>query len=388
MKVTMVVRNSIWFDPRVRRAAESAQSAGIDVTVVGLRESRFDQRRIDELEFPTIIVDADLSLNRGDISIFKKLKREYYCYARAIKACIETDPDVIHANDLDALPIAFIASVKTKAGVVFDSHEIFCENDEIRKSKVRYFVWKNIERYMIKRVHAVVSVSHAAANKLSEIYGIDNITVVTNAAKLTPNDALLPKKEGKFEVLTQGKFYAGRGYDTFVRTASILSQYKDIDLIIRGFGPLEHELHKIANENKIGNNLIFEPPILVTEMVKYASRSHVGVAITEPININFINTVSNKLFEYINAGLPVIMSDVPEHRYINDKYNIGLILDYNTPECLAKAIITLYEDKLLYGQLAQNAFTASKLLNWESEFEKLAEIYDQANRKTIHNKEL
>jgi glycosyltransferase involved in cell wall biosynthesis len=140
-------------------------------------------------------------------------------------------------------------------------------------------------------------------------------------------------------------------------------------------------LHKLANEINVGNNLVFDPPVLVTEMVPYAARSHVGVAITEPININFTYTVSNKLFEYISAGLPVIMSDVPEHTYLNEKYNFGIILEENTPEYLSQAIIKLYENKSLYNTLAQNAKQTAKVLNWESEFKKMIDIYHRANKK-------
>lgn len=381
MKVTMIVRNSVWYDPRVRRAAETAQSAGIDVTVIGLNEVRYDKKRIDELPFKTIIVDTDVSLQRSDISILKKIKRDYKSYSDQIAACIKTDPDVIHANDLDALPIAYIASKKTKASVVFDSHEIYCENNRISNSKIKYYLWRNIERYLIKRVHTVVSVSYAAAKKISDIYHIKEPTVVTNAAKTISPDKLMSKATDKFEVLTHGKFYEGRGYEAFVYTASLLSEYKDIKLIIRGFGPLEDKLHKLANEINVGNNLVFDPPVLVTEMVPYAARSHVGVAITEPININFTYTVSNKLFEYISAGLPVIMSDVPEHTYLNEKYNFGIILEENTPEYLSQAIIKLYENKSLYNTLAQNAKQTAKVLNWESEFKKMIDIYHRANKK-------
>lgn len=382
MKVTMLVKNSIWYDPRVRRAAESAQNAGIDVTVVGLKEILYNKERIDELSFKTIIVDADVSLQRGDVSVSTKIKREYICYLKMINACINSDPDVIHANDLDSLPIAYFASKKTRAGIIYDSHEIFCENDRIRKHKIKYFSWKFIEYYLIKKVNKVVSVSYAAANKLSKIYNITEPTVVTNAAKKISTDKFIPKSKDRFEVLIHGKFYQGRGYETFIYAAKLLSQYKDIKLIIRGFGPIEDELHRIAKAIDVGENLLFEPPVLVTEMVSYAARSHVGIAITEPININFIYTVSNKIFEYITAGLPVIMSNVPEHRYLNDKYNFGIILEKNTPECLAQAIVKLYGDQDLFDLLSENAIQTSKVLNWESEFEKMIDIYKNISKKS------
>ena len=65
------------------------------------------------------------------------------------------------------------------------------------------------------------------------------------------------------------------------------------------------------------------------------------------------------------------MSDIPEHRYLNEKYNFGLILPESTPEALAEAIIKLYSDKDLYDQLVSNSKKMSQEINWENEFGKL-----------------
>ena len=97
----------------------------------------------------------------------------------------------------------------------------------------------------------------------------------------------------------------------------------------------------------------------------------VGVAITESICLNFKLSVSNKLFEYASAGLPVIMSDIPEHRYLNDKYQFGIIIHENTPEAFAEAVIKLYTDKEFYNKCAENAKKLSDEINWENEFSKL-----------------
>ena len=71
------------------------------------------------------------------------------------------------------------------------------------------------------------------------------------------------------------------------------------------------------------------------------------------------------------AGLPVIMSDIPEHRYLNEQYHFGLILSENTPHALAEAIKKLYTDRTLYEELAANSRKMSQEINWENEFGKL-----------------
>lgn len=378
MKVTMIVLNSVWHDPRVRRAATSAYQNGFDTTVLGIKDNVYDEVNVAALPFKTVLLeDVDKKYYRANRTLFTKVKREYLRYKALIKACIELNPDVIHANDLDALPVAYFAAKKTKSKIVYDSHEIYTENIGNSNRKLTKFVFKIIERFLIKRVDQVITVSHSSAAILTQMYHIKPPMVVTNCVFKVKEKLLLPKRIEKFEVLYQGKFYKGRGYEAFVRATALIKNYENIQFVIRGLGTIETELRSIASDLQLGDKLRFDPPVLVTELVSAASASHVGVVLTEPININFINTVSNKLFEYLNAGLPVILSDVPEHRYLNEKYGFGLIIDEVTPEKIAESVLKLYNDKALYAELCKNVKRTSELLNWETEVKKLFQIYDE-----------
>ncbi|MBQ2383540.1 MAG: glycosyltransferase, partial [Oscillospiraceae bacterium] len=91
-------------------------------------------------------------------------------------------------------------------------------------------------------------------------------------------------------------------------------------------------------------------------------------------------SVSNKLFEYASAGIPVIMSDIPEHRYLNDKYHFGIILPENTPKAFAEAVIRLYTDEALYHSCVEGAERLTREVNWETEFGRLLQV----ERSWIH----
>ena len=65
------------------------------------------------------------------------------------------------------------------------------------------------------------------------------------------------------------------------------------------------------------------------------------------------------------------MSDIPEHRYLNEKFQFGLILPDNSPQSLADAVLRLYQNSELYQQLAENSKRMSQELNWENEFARL-----------------
>ena len=238
----------------------------------------------------------------------------------------------------------------------------------------RLYAWwlEQQERHIVKRIDKMVCVSHAAADYFAKEYHIPKPMVITNCTLASEQHVATEHSEG-FEVLMHGQFYEGRGYEQMVEAIPLLKEYPDIKLAVRGMGRLEKQLRARATE--LGDeNFIFYPPVHVKDLISSASTARVGVAITIPYCLNFKLSVSNKLFEYAAAGLPVIMSDIPEHRYLNEKYQFGLILSEDTPRALADAIIKLYEDKNLYDRCVANAKKLSDEINWETEFGKLIEF--------------
>jgi len=374
MKVCDVVLNSIWYDPRVRKQIAEYNAQGVEVVAVGMKCYRYDSDRVAQIPCKTCITEIDGRYDGKQKSILKKLKREKLRHEAVRDAIISENPDVIHANDLNALIPAYAAKKKLGCKLVYDSHEINVENYTGKRSYLAT-VMRLIEKHIVKRVDLMVCVSNAAAEYFEKEYKIKKPMVVTNCSLKKECVALdgIEKNQG-FEILNHGQFYKGRGYDIMAKACSLLRDYPDIHPCVRGFGVMEEELHQIVDETESKDQFRFYPPVRVEELIPMAAHSHVGVAITEPICLNFKLSVSNKLFEYASAGLPIIMSDIPEHRYLNEKYEFGVIISENTPEAFAEAAIKLYTDKEFYNKCVENAKEMSDEINWENEFVRLVEL--------------
>lgn len=372
MKVCDVVLNSIWYDPRVRKQIVEYQASGIEVCAVGMKCARYDEEKIKTVPCKANIVCIDAAYDGQQQGILRKIKREKLRFSGVRDAIIAQRPDVIHANDLNALLPAYAAKKKLGCKLVYDSHEINTENYAGGGKSTFAKLMGKVEKYLVRRVDIMVCVSHAAADYFAAAYGIEKPMVVTNCAlkKEQVDLAAVQKHEG-FEVLNHGQFYEGRGYELMVDACDLLMDYPDIHLAIRGFGRLEKQLRDDVEKKKNKESFVFYPPVTVQELIPKASESSVGVAITLPICLNFKLSVSNKLFEYASAGLPVIMSDIPEHVYLNNKYEFGIVLNELTAEEFAKAVIRLYCDKEFYEKCANNAKKMSLEINWENEFGKL-----------------
>ena len=124
MKVCDVVLNSIWHDPRVRKQINEYIVNGVDLSCVGVKCKRYDSKRIADLPCKTIIVEPDSKYAGKQKNVFRKLKREHLLQKAVCKAILEQKPDIIHANDLNALIPAYMASRKLKCKLIYDSHEI------------------------------------------------------------------------------------------------------------------------------------------------------------------------------------------------------------------------------------------------------------------------
>lgn len=372
MKICDVVLNSVWFDPRVRKQIIAYKFNNDEVTAIGLKCARYDKDKISNMPCKTIIAQIDERFSGRQKNIWGKLKRKQLQEKSIIEAIISEKPDIIHANDMNALIPAYKAAKKLNCRLIYDAHEIFWANFWDGKHKLYSIYLKIQEMFLCKKVDNIVCVSNAAATYFEKEYNIKRPLVITNCSLISEQCFTCEKHEG-FEVLNQGMFYSGRGYDIMVEAIPYLRSYPEIKLAIRGFGSMETSLRQRASE--LGDeNFKFYPKVLVEELIPMAAKSHVGIAITEPICLNFELSVSNKIFEYASAGLPVIMSNIPEHRFLNEKYNFGVIINDNKPETLSKAIIKLYEDKDYYDKCAANSRRLSNEINWENEFQKLIDF--------------
>ena len=379
MMVCDVVKNSVWFDPRVTKQLIEYSKHDLELVCVGIYDERYNQEELSKLPCNTVLVG---NYNRGK-GIIKQALWEYKTNRDLYKTILKLKPDVIHANDLNALIPSCKAAKKLKCRVIYDSHEIFLENLWIARNKYVKAVYRFFEKKLIHRIDLLVCVSNAAKEYLEKQYSINNSIVVTNSIrKETIETTDFQLKSNYFEVLNHGQFYEGRGYDLMVQAAKLLQgKYNDILFVLRGFGSMEKQLKDYVKQNRLPN-VQFDPPVKTYQLVSMASRSSIGLAITEPNCINFELSVSNKLFEYAAAGLPVIMSDIPEHRLLNDKYNFGVVLSENTPECISSAIEQIYNDKSLYSELSNNAIRLSEELCWENEFNKIltSEVFSETIR--------
>jgi glycosyltransferase involved in cell wall biosynthesis len=106
----------------------------------------------------------------------------------------------------------------------------------------------------------------------------------------------------------------------------------------------------------------------------YTASADIGIQPILNTCLNHYTTDSNKLFEYVLAGIPIIATDFPEIRNIVKGHQLGLLIDQSL-ESLVSAIKRLLEDPELREKFKSRAIKERKTLSWESQESVLLEIY-------------
>lgn len=367
MKILNIVSSNIVQDPRILKQMETIQSVTNDYKVIGMNNANATEERLSRLNFNYQLIGE----SNQTTSIVSKLMKRINFAKGVIHEIKMYQPDVIHANDFDVLLMVYLSGNKN-AKLIFDAHEIYAKNAFINKYKPISKVVEMIEKHIIKkRVNAFITVSHAAKSYYQQRKYSKPAHVITNVPFLDENRTYRDVESIK-EIVYQGQIVGDRGYEEFVEA----SKYFEIGhplFKIRGFGPLEEQIRKIVQSNPA--NVRIEKPVEVSQLVDKLTESDIGVVLTKPVSINFEYTVSNKIFECIHAGLPVILSPVKEHCYLNEKYQFGIVIDEVTTEHIANAIKQLIENPDRYYELRENAIDAAQILNWNQVSKQLIELY-------------
>lgn len=152
-----------------------------------------------------------------------------------------------------------------------------------------------------------------------------------------------------------------------------------IELHLLGYQPPGDPFIKYLRES--GINISFYQPINPTEIILFAAKFDIGLALEPGFSVNNDLALSNKLFTYIMAGLTVLASDTTAQSGLLLKYPaIGELYPKNNSNMLAKLIARYHENRDLLFQKKHDALeVAQKYLNWEQESLKFSALI----RRTI-----
>jgi len=359
--IILSVTNDLATDQRVHRVATTLIKNGAKVTLVGR------------------LLKNSLPLSRGYKTYRMRLlfTKGPFFYAeynvRLFIYLVFSKVDILVANDLDTLPANYLVSVLRRKKIVFDAHELFSEVPELIGRNIVKEIWLRIERWLLPKVNYSYTVCQSIADIYKEKYGI-NIKVVRN----------IPLRLDKIDrsnrypglpltgfILYQGSVNQGRGLETLIDACEYIH---DIKFIIVGDGDIVQTINQRITNKNLKNKVILLGKLPFEDLERVTPYAALGISVEELQGLNYYYALPNKLFDYIQSEIPVLVSDFPEMSNIVKSYKVGEILISRKPSELANQI-ELMVKKSKDGFWKQNLKKAAEELCWEKEEHELMKIY-------------
>ena len=285
-------------------------------------------------------------------------------------------PDYIHIHDLRLVEFAIrLKNFFPGAKLIYDSHELTPFQQSNRK--ISSYILRR-ERRAVRAMDTVITVNHSIAERMSELYGISKPRVLYNSQEtLETSDPVPIEKlfciaalpDSAVKVLFQGSLTPNRNLENLLKAFQMLPER--FHLFVLGNGPEEGVVRKF-----ISPQIHFHNAVLQTDLQGVTGQATFGIIPYQATDCeNNTLCTPNKLFEFMNAKLPVCSAELPEIRKILVQCGNGRCYPMGTPEEIAGAV----ED--FSGLLTQGAITkeqlelAAETYSYEKQIKVLDEVY-------------
>jgi len=323
-------------------------------------------------------VNRDYQTHRMKL-VFRKGAMFYFEYnLRLFFFLLKSKVDVFVSNDLDTLPANYLASRIKRKPLIYDSHEYFTEVPELIGRPVVKAIWTWLEKLLVPRVDAAYTVCDSIAEVYRDLYKVDfkvvrNLPVCSATEKIAhPTTTGHRMSNSSKVILYQGALNLGRGVGAAIRSMPYL---EGAELWLAGDGDITNQLKELVAELKLEMKVKFLGRLPLHQLHEVTCQADLGISLEEDLGLNYRFALPNKLFDYIQADVPVLVSNLPEMRHIVEHYQIGAIAETHQRKELAELIKSALFDQEKRLVWKQNLPRAAAELCWENEEKILQDVY-------------
>lgn len=366
-RIIVSVTNDIYTDQRVRKVCEFLIGQNYDVTLVGrkLKHSKdLPQTAYKTVRFPLWFTKGALFYANYNLRLFF-----FLLFHKA---------DVLLSNDLDTLYANHWArKFKRNCRLIYDSHEYYTGVPElVSRPKIQRF-WRAIEKRTLPKADAMYTVNESIADLYRkeynrEIHVVRNISDFKGITEVKTKAELNLPEDKKIIIIQGAGINIERGAEEMIEAIQLI---KNAVLIFVGDGDVVPILKEIVAKEKLENQVIFFGKRPYNELMNFTMLSDIGISMDKDTNINYRFSLPNKIFDYIHAGIPLLVSDLKEVKNIVESYHVGLVCPSHDPKEIALYLSKILDDPELQKQFKANAKKASAEINWQNECKVLKQLF-------------
>lgn len=294
------------------------------------------------------------------------------------------NPDFIHVHDLPRLRVGVVAKKKLHVPLIYDAHELYPEIVTLTPTQRRLLARR--ERRYIKEATSVITVNEYIANEMSKRYGIKPPLVILNATSWPASlergkpwdnfrERFAIEKDQKI-LLFQGWMSHTRGLQVLIHAMKRVPEH--VHLVCMGYGDARPQLEAIAAMEGLNQRVHFMDAVPQDELLGWTASADMGIIPYQPVDLNTYYCSPNKLYEFIQADVPIIANDLPYLRQVIAGEQFGIVRRLSSIEDFASAIRVMcsdYEAHHTLDRMKKNIARRRHVYSWEEEQKKLLKLY-------------
>ena len=240
------------------------------------------------------------------------------------------------------------------------------------------------ERTLLHRATHTTTTSHALAAALHARYGGARPHVVGNSFPLQPPPVrAAPGDPPAFFWFSQ-TLGPGRGLEQFLAAWARTRHASRVVLLGEARTDYAARLRDLVPAER-RDRLEFHPLVPPGELPAFIARHDIGLALEQPFIVNRDLTITNKILQYLNAGLAVVASDTAGQREVlAHAPAAGIVVETHETTAFAAALDQLLADR---PGLAARQHAARRLAEstycWEREAPRLLALVAAALRQPV-----
>lgn len=384
-------------NPRLWKEAHALASAGYDVVILTMWTSA-EKRRTDRqiLQHSSIEYKAALNLIPGEIKevkrflirlrgrIAREVKRwvgidSAWCLGYApgymVKAALSEKADLYIAHTEFGIVIGKDL-IQKGAHVAYDIEDWYSNDYLVPERPVKLL--QKLEQFALENGVYCSCPSVSMAEALIKTYpaGKKPYVLYNGFSQKENADVKQIRTNTRTLVWFSQTIGEGRGLETIIKAMSRLGEKTELHLIGECVKEYDAQLKQLFPFDK-GHDLIIHPPVKHHELVSLLSNYGIGLAIENNFPGNKNTTVSNKILQYLQAGIKVLATDTKGQAEVAAHFNESVVLvPVDDPEKWAVQLERLFSLPAIDRTKQLSRF--NELFSWEAQEKKLLQLVQRA----------
>ena len=362
-------------DPRIfHRECASLAKAGARVTYLGVHG---EQRVVDGVELRSV---EQLGASAyGRLRLLDRVRRTRL----ALDEAVALRADVYHLHDPELLTIVRPLKRRSKARVVYDSHE-----DSVAHMMQKGFIPLPLRRLAsrsvalaqkraLRHLDGVVTADRGVAEHFRQL-GASPV-VLHNFVRQDLFEGATPPDDPPYDLAYHGslpRFYLETCFaaDDELRRRGRFPRWLFVAQL------LDCDREWVADEvarREAQDRFEFHPKVPHDEIPGLVTQAKMGI-IPLPDRPKYHNNIPTKLFEFMALGMPTVLSDLPPTRRFVSDGKAAIAVQPDDPAAYAEAIDALLSDSRRRRRMGEaGKAKVADGLNWNAEAVKLIRLYEE-----------